>query len=284
MPEGPEIHAQTLKLRTLLEGHRAELECLYPPLASSLAGLSGQRMARVRAQGKAFLLTFEAGQTLYAHMQLYGRWQFHSSDKPPRTRRQLRLRFSRAGRSASLYSATDLELLEATQLASHGYLSRLGPDLLDPEVDDARLVSTLLDRRFQGRQLASLLLDQSFWAGVGNYLRSEILFCAGVAPDTRPRQLPLDQGRKLARSARSLALRSLRTGGLTNHPELVAPARKQGQSRRHYRHWVFAREGHPCWLCQQPVRKEEWNSRRLYRCSGCGGGGALASDFSDLSD
>lgn len=282
MPEGPEIHRQAQQLRRLLEGREVQLECPFEPLSEKLMPLSGQSLRRVYARGKAFLLEFESGMTLYAHMQLYGRWKVHRQQQPPRTRRQLRLRLSCGGRSASLYSATDLHLLTMQELAQQPYLRQLGPDLLDPQVDLQALLASLHDVRFRGRQLASLLLDQNFWAGPGNYLRSEILFCAALTPELKPRQLSPDQATRLARAARLLAHRSLKTGGITHHPELVEQARQQRVPRRHYRHWVFGREGLPCWLCQQPLVKEVWSSRRLYRCYGCGGEDPRAREFPDL--
>ncbi len=282
MPEGPEIHRQAAQLRRLLEGREVELECPYEPLADRLLAQNGQRLRQVEARGKAFLLEFESGHTLYAHMQLYGRWRLHRQHQPPQTRRQLRLRLSCQGRSASLYSATDLELLTAEELDTQPYLRQLGPDLLHPRVTGQALLAQLQDARFRGRQLATLLLDQSFWAGPGNYLRSEILFCAGLSPELKPRQLSPEQAGRLARAARLLAQRSLKTGGITNHPELVEQARQRREPRRRYRHWVFGREGLPCWICQQPLTKEVWGARRLYRCYGCRGETSKTQDFPDL--
>ncbi|MCC6706705.1 MAG: hypothetical protein IT492_03995 [Gammaproteobacteria bacterium] len=42
---------------------------------------------------------------------------------------------------------------------------------------------------FRRRSVAALYLDQGFLAGIGNYLRSEILFFAGVSPQARPMDL-----------------------------------------------------------------------------------------------
>ncbi|MFN8608128.1 MAG: DNA-formamidopyrimidine glycosylase family protein [Vulcanimicrobiota bacterium] len=276
MPEGPEIHAQAVRLQ-FLKGERPRL---FSPYLPELENLQGRRVREVGARGKAFLIHFEGKRTLYAHMQLYGRWIFGKPGQVDRTNRQLRLSLSTESQEARLYSATDIEVL--SNLKDHPYLSRLGPDLLDPGVSLQDLQNQLQDRRFSGRRLAGLLLDQGFWAGPGNYLRSEILFCAGLSPESRPRDLNPEQQTQLARAARGLALRSLASKGLTNHPRLVQKAKKLGQTRRWYRHWVFNRSGRPCWICDSPIRKEEWTGRRLYRCLECGGGGRLELDFQDV--
>lgn len=276
MPEGPEIHAQAVRLQ-FLQGERPRL---FSPYLPELEKLQGKRVKQVGAQGKAFLITFEGNRTLYAHMQLYGRWIFGKPGQTDKTNRQLRLSLSTSTQEARLYSATDIDIL--TSLQDHAYLSKLGPDLLDPGVDVEQLLVPLRDKRFCKRRLAGLLLDQSFWAGPGNYLRSEILFCAGLRPEMRPCDLSPEEQHNLARAAQGLARRSLLTKGITNHPVLVQKAKKAGQTRRWYRHWVFNRLGRPCWVCESPIRKEEWSGRRLYRCLECQGGGDLELDFQDV--
>jgi endonuclease-8 len=62
------------------------------------------------------------------------------------------------------------------------------------------------------------MLDQSFIAGLGNYLRSEILFAAGLHPDLRPLDLSRKQVGDLARHTLQLSLRSYQTGGIINKP------------------------------------------------------------------
>ena len=278
MPEGPEIHAQAVRLQ-FLKGERPRL---LSPFLPELESLQGKRVKEVGARGKAFLITFEGGRTLYAHMQLYGRWMFGKPGQEPKTNRQLRLSLTTANQEARLYSATQVELLTPDALKNQAYLVKLGPDLLDPGVTLEVLKARLHDKQFSGRRLANLLLEQSFWAGPGNYLRSEILFCAGLTPEMRPRDLDERQAERLVRAAQGLALRSLQTKGITNHLSLVTRAKKSGQTRRIYRHWVFNRLGRPCWICESPIRKEEWSGRRLYRCLECQGGGKLEMDFPEL--
>lgn len=284
MPEGPEIHRQARRLARLLQDRRAELFCAYPPLRSAIDSLQGQSIRQVMARGKAFLLEFDSGFNLYAHMQLYGRWQFHKSEREPVTGRQLRLRFQVGPDCASLYSATDLELLDSEALRQHPYLAGLGPDLLDSQRSPDDFLRALLAPRHQRRRLAGLLLDQSFWAGPGNYLRSEILYCAGLSPELRPCDLSPGQGIHLVEAALGLSWRSLETGGVTSHPLQVQEEKKARLPRKQYRHWAFGREGKPCRLCDGSIVREEWTGRRLYRCSRCPGGGGLCLDFSDLKN
>src|SRR3546814_2299648 len=85
------------------------------------------------------------------------------------------------------------------ELHAHPFLSRLGPDVLDPGLDEAAVEVRMLDPRFAGRSLGGLLLDQGFLAGMGNYLRSEVLFAANLLPQRRPRDLDAGEDRKSTR-------------------------------------------------------------------------------------
>ena len=143
------------------------------------AALSGQRVEWVSSRGKALLTHFDSGLTIYSHNQLYGRWYITRRDKPPRTNRTLRLAIYTETHSALLYSASEIEVHTPETLSSQKYLARLGPDALDDHVVWRDLLTRLQDPKCAGRSLAALYLDQSFVAGIGNYLRSEILFNAG---------------------------------------------------------------------------------------------------------
>jgi len=123
--------------------------------------------------------------------------------------------------------------------------------------------------RFRNRALGSLYLDQGFLAGIGNYLRSEILFAAGLHPTNIPRELAAKTGNRLARQTLNIARRAYETGGITNAPERVAAMKDGGLNRRRYRFAVFARAGQPCPTCGVMVERIEVGSRRLYLCPAC---------------
>ena len=97
---------------------------------------------------------------------------------------------------ARLWSATDIEILEPWELPGHPYLAKLElyrPDVADLEVKFDDVLAQVSDNKFARRQLSGLLLDQGFLAGVGNYLRSEILFCAGINPYRKTGSLTEDE-------------------------------------------------------------------------------------------
>ena len=216
------------------------------------------------------LVEFDNDLVLYSHNQLYGKWLTVAPGAlPPPTNRSLRVALHTSAGSALLYSASDVALLRTDELDQHPYLSRLGVEVLDDEVAWQDVARQLLEPRFAGRALAGLYLDQHCLAGIGNYLRSEILFSAGLQPDRRPKDLTRGELGRLARATLQLTRRSYATGGITNSPRRAARLKRAGRSFEGYRFMVFDRDGAPCYACDSPIQRTEMSSRRLYFCDGC---------------
>ena len=231
--------------------------------------LEGQTLASVETLGKALLLKFPDGTTIYTHNQLYGRWMFSAPDRRPDTGRQLRLAISTGKKSALLYSASEIDVLPADRLDSHPFIRRAGLDILSSGADWQRVADWISRPEFARRALGHLLLDQSFLAGVGNYLRSEILFRAGLGPQCRIGELGVQAVEHLSDAACEMMWRSARTGGITNDPERAERLKAAGWRRRDYRHYVFGRDGQACFDCDGPIEKTSVGNRRLYFCSRC---------------
>ena len=270
MPEGPEIRRIATRLHKVLAGQVAEkLKFTQEPLLDFGYELSGQRVVLVSSRGKALLTRFEGGMTVYTHNQLYGRWFIAPRDKPPRTNRTLRLAIHTKTHSALLFSASDIAVLTPAALPLHGYLARLGPDALDAEVQWRDILSRLQVSSFAGRSLAALYLDQSFVAGIGNYLRTEILHSSRLHPLDRPKDLSRKQLGLLARNTLALIRLAYETAGITNTPARVARMRARGVRRSKLRHLAFARAGEACYGCGDTIVRIDIGARRLYLCPTC---------------
>lgn len=270
MPEGPEIRRAADRLEKAVAGQRAErVRFGQEHLAPFEEQLSGRKVMSIRPRGKAMLTRFEGDLVLYSHNQLYGRWMTCAPGKLPATTRSLRVAIETPKRWALLYSASDIDVLREDELDLHPFLSRLGPDLLDPGTTPQRLRRRLLDQRFARRSLGGLLMDQGFVAGIGNYLRSEILFFAGLPPEVRPCDLDEDELGLLSRTMREVIRRSYRTGGTTELAEVAREAKAAGQPRRYWRHAVFNHRNRPCRRCGDTIERREVGSRQLYQCPTC---------------
>ncbi len=270
MPEGPEMYRVARKLHAdIADKPLTEVWFAFNHLKKWQAPLSDSQVERVTTLGKALMIYFRTGEAIYTHNQLYGRWRFSEPDRRPDTRRSLRLALSTPTRSALLYSASDIEVIPASEIQSHPFIARAGLDILSSEAGVDEVDAWLDEFPGQRRRLGLLLLDQSFLAGVGNYLRSEILFLAGIPPDSRLVDLDAGRRRRLAEAAHRLMWRSVKTGGITLDAERALALKRAGWTRREYRHYVFDREGQACHLCDSAIERTTVSGRRLYRCPGC---------------
>lgn len=270
MPEGPEIRRAADRIaEVLIEREIEDVQFAFPALRRFSPLLRGQRVTDVETRGKALLTHFDSDYTIYSHNQLYGVWKIARRGKLPKTSRSLRLALHTASHSALLYSASDISVWRRDELGMHPFLARLGPDLLSGGLHWRDIAARLQQPEFSGRSLASLYLDQHFLAGNGNYLRSEVLFCAGLHPLRRPRDLGRGQLGALARETLAVVQRSYETAGITLTPRLARSLQKRVRGRERRRFFVFARDGLPCYRCDTRILRESMGSRRIYWCPQC---------------
>lgn len=270
MPEGPEIRRAADQVEAALKTHRlVRVHFGLAHLQSAEKTLLGARVERADTHGKALLTRFDNGLTLYTHNQLYGRWVTGPADLPIDPRRQLRVALVTDCSAAYLYSASTIELLNDAQLATHPFLSQLGPDILHPATDRQLLLERLMHRAFCNRRLGHLLTDQRFVAGLGNYLRCEILFISGLHPALRPIDCRQEQLSTLTDALVRLPAQSYRTGGITNDLDSAQRLLDSGATFEQARFYLFRRDGLPCYRCGQPVQKIHHAGQTCYLCHHC---------------
>jgi endonuclease-8 len=271
MPEGPEIRLAADEVANALVSRRTtRVEFAFPQLHRFESQLQGRCVTEVSTRGKAILTHFDNDLVIYSHNQLYGRWYVGKKGQYPDTGRQLRLAIHNDHYSAFLYSASAIEVWQASELKWHPFLARLGPDLLSEGADVETIVERLNSARFRHRQLAGLLLDQGFVAGLGNYLRAEILTHAGLHPALKPGQCDTRQLHKLAREIIRLTRRAYRSRGIINPPQLVARLKQQGlTAREQHRFNSYGRAGEPCHFCGAEIEFSNAGGRKMYFCPGC---------------
>jgi len=271
MPEGPEIRLAADKIEKAVQGRpTTEVFFAFEHLKHFEAELTGQAVTRVETRGKAMLTHFDNGLSVYTHNQLYGKWMVRKAQNFPETNRQLRFAIHNAKKSALLYSASDIHILSSpSEIENHPFLSKLGPDVLSSGIKPKELQAHLQSKKHHRRRLSTLYLDQHFLAGIGNYLRTEILYVARLHPQLRPTDCTESQLLELAKASIELPYQSYKYKGITNDLDLANKLKAKGARYREYRHWAFARSGKPCYRCQTPIEKEMINNRRIYFCPSC---------------
>lgn len=270
MPEGPEIKLAAEKIaKAICNVPITDIFFAFDVLKEFEKILASQQVVSVKPRGKALLIRFSNDLSIYSHNQLYGLWYIRDANSYPKTNRQLRLAIHTQKKSALLYSASDISVLNDAEIAVHPFLKNLGPDILDEATTIKQIEERFLDEEFCRRKLAQLLLNQQFICGIGNYLRSEILFVARVNPSLRPVDCASWQIEKLAEASVVIPRKSYITKGITNDVGIATKLKAAGKPRKVYRHWVFNRDNQPCYVCGTTIVKSVMGARRIYYCPQC---------------
>jgi endonuclease-8 len=173
---------------------------------------------------------------------------------------------------AVLRGGSVFELLPAGTLEKHPSLKKLGPDVLGETFDDKQALANL--RKYPDMEIGVALLDQEILAGIGNYLKSEILFLARIDPRRRISALSNKELKEILKLAREVTRFSFENSSYTVPPEIRARIDEQGMSPRTVgrKHYVFRRTNKPCWGCGTPIRQQrqgEGKGRITYFCPTC---------------
>jgi len=131
-----------------------------------------------------------------------------------------------------------------------------------------------LDQSHPTTEIGVALLDQEILAGLGNYLKSEILYLTKTNPRALIRDLADKQVRAIIQSSRTVTRFSFENGSFTIPDEIRARLSETGMSpftvgRKHY---VFRRTNKPCWVCGTTIRQYRQGAgkgRITYYCPHC---------------
>ena len=270
VPEGPEIRRAADRIGKALVGKTVmEGQWPFPSLNQADELILGHEVLSVTSRAKAMLIRFSSGWTMYSHNQLYGRWTVHLKTTDHRSRRSLRAEFITDKHAVRLWSATDIQLVPTSEENAIPFLQRLGPDVLNPDVNPSTLYAHLQTKAIYRKKGATLMLDQRCFAGLGNYLRSEILHAAGIHPDDRPCDLTDEHLRGWATAIKEITQRAYEQNGVTVPDAVAQSSKARGEPRRTWRHAVFCRNDRPCLSCGDLVLRKRYAGRRLDYCPSC---------------
>jgi len=290
MPEGPEVRKYADALDAALTGRAivsldARTKDARKWLHENEPRLKGRRVKRVISHGKHLLGYIEGDFFFHSHLMMWGRWQtFGTGELPERDRRE-RARIVVEGGAAILLSAPIFNAGEGDPYKQIEVLATLGPDALPYRGPFKRAEFLRRLREHESETIGAALLNQRIVAGLGNYLRAEVLFACKLNPwrtigDLTQRNLSCLSKTipQLARDAyqRSATAPEEDRKRMAGDPSLVyVPGREYGT-----RHLVFRRTNLPCLRCGEKIRQlrqrtiqtqedEEERTRIVYFCAKC---------------
>ena len=299
MPEGPEVRKYADALDAALTGRaivslEARTKDARKWLHENEQRLIGQRVERVVSHGKHLLGYIEGDFFFHSHLMMWGRWQTFGPTKsrrkskpielPERDRRE-RARIVVEGAAAILLSAPIFNVGEGDPYKKIEILSTLGPDALPyrGRFEREEFLRRLFDH--ENEAIGAALLNQRIVAGLGNYLRAEVLFACKLNPWRTVGELTQRKLSCLSRTIPQLTRDAYERGAtaaeedrkrMASDPSLVyQPGREYGT-----RHMVFRRTNLPCLRCGEKIRQlrqktiqdqddEEERTRIVYFCAKC---------------
>lgn len=300
MPEGPEVRKYADALHSALTGRvvvslEARTRDARKWLQENEQRIVGRRVERVTSHGKHLIGYIEGDFFFHSHLMMWGRWQTFAplrrrKSKPielPEKDRRERARIVVEDAAAILLSAPVFNVGEGDPYEVIEILDTLGPDALPYRgpFDRAEFLRRLLEHKHE--TIGAALLNQRIVAGLGNYLRAEILFSCKLNPwltvgelGERPLSCLSKTIPRLARVAykRSATATEKDRERMAGDPSLVyQPGREMGT-----RHMVFRRTNLPCLRCGQKIRQlrqrtipmvedDEERTRIVYFCGKCQG-------------
>ncbi len=181
MPEGPSI----LHLRNTLlpfKGKIVKEAGGYGPMPT--AWITGKKLLHLKTWGKHLLFQFSNG-TVRVHLMLFGKVLINERKK---VNRSFYLQFASGEINGYTVKA---EKLAGTPEETYDWRV----DILSEEFDTA-YVKTLLKKE-AGKSIDDVLMDQHLFAGVGNKIRNEALYRAGIHPLSITGKIPAAKISKL---------------------------------------------------------------------------------------
>jgi len=292
MPEGPEVRKYADALDAVLTGRaivsfEARTKDARKWLHENEHLLIGRRVERVISHGKHLLGYIEDDFFFHSHLMMWGRWQTFGLAELPQKDRRERARIVVEGGAAILLSAPIFNVGEGDPYKKIEILSTLGPDALPYRGRFHRAEFLRRLSEHENETIGAALLNQRIVAGLGNYLRAEILFACKVNPWLTVGELTQRKLNCLSKTIPRLTRDAYERGAtaaeedrkrMASDPSLVyQPGREYGT-----RHMVFRRTNLPCLRCGEKIRQlrqktiqdqgdEEERTRIVYFCAKCQG-------------
>jgi endonuclease VIII len=269
MPEGPSVRLAVDRLRAALQGRRIiRFSSTYKKARTEdwTTKIEGSTVVAARSHGKNMFLDFDSGWTLYTHFLMWGSWHVYRQDEPwAKEARKARVELHTTTHVAVLFSAPVCELIHRDDLVTH-QSSETGPDLLSDAFDAAEARRRFLAPEHATREVGELIMDQTVMAGIGNILKSEILFEVGIHPQRLPATLTDAEWERFVAAARALMQRSYELGTFDG---AFLPAGVEVEPSRYG--YVYRRRTYPCLRCGTPIRmvRQGARQRMTYYCPAC---------------
>jgi len=255
MVEGPTAKAYALRIRNEFQNEIVrDVFARSKRIFVSIEELISKRFLSSDSLGKNIIL-FLNGLAIRIHLMMFGSIHIYRVDEPLlKPMRRVRLQIKSEKKKLVVYNAPIIEIDKSERILER-LRRNLGPDPLSDDWNREKAIRNIM--KFPGEKIGVILLDQSVIAGIGNILRNEILFRAGINPERRVTELSREEIERivdisLELSKKFLKLKLERKG----IKELLL---------------VYNRYRRPCTICGAPIKfyMQEPIKRKTFVCENC---------------
>jgi formamidopyrimidine-DNA glycosylase len=269
MPELPEVETtrrgieRAARTRRISELRIYDYRLRWPIDPAIPAQVLGQPIVAVERRAKYLLLRLEHG-TLILHLGMSGSLRLLAQETPRLKHDQfdlwldsgMTLRFNDPRRFGSLHHTSQ-------DPSQHKLLRSLAPEPFD-EAFDVDYLFRITRRR--SAAIKQVLMNGRLVTGVGNIYASEALFRARINPRRAARRLTRAECARLVRAVRGALQAAIKAGGTTLR-DYVGTDGNPGYFRQKL--YVYERDGSPCRVCDNLLRRITQGQRSTYFCPTC---------------
>lgn len=217
MPEGPEVTRVArdldiyLKNKTLLNINilsGSKYVKKAPNNYQEFIDKLPLKIEGVKNKGKLIYFVFEKYNYMLNHLIMTGFW---SHDKGKYASLELEIADDKNIYFCDARKFGFVEFLDSKRELDIK-LSDLGPDFLNDDDFDLELFTKILKKR-KKTNISTVLMNQKIISGIGNYLKSEILYAAGISPHRSVASLDEEDIGKIFKEGKRIIKASYRLGG-----------------------------------------------------------------------
>ena len=269
MPELPEVEVTMQELRSRLMGKRitkftdwkSSPQIQVPNDLSK--NIRNKKISSICRRNRYILVGIGIGYLLL-HLGVNGNLRLSRLDKPFNSHDRvefqiendlsLRLRARRPLRIVVCYVEGDP--YNQPPFASYG------PEPFDDGFTGSYLYQVSRNRK---SKVKNFIKNKEVVVGIGNIYTSELLYDAGIHPETKLNKISECQYESLAKSVKKILNAAIEDGGTTLEDRAwVSPTGNYGNYQRR----VYGQAGQPCFRCGKKILKSE-KSPRYYYCEQC---------------
>lgn len=271
MPELPEVEVIRRGLAPRLVGRRimavnasGKALRLQSSLAELQTWLGGRRLTGLKRRGKYLLFILEGGVSLVLHLGMTGRLLV-GPDPGLDALPHVHLKFAlENGQELIFQDVRRFGQALVFPPGTHPWpLDQVGREPFSGTVTAAWLASRAKGR---SRPLKNFLIDGRILAGIGNIYACEIMFAAGLHPETPVGRLSLVDWERVLKETRRILAKAIRRGGTTVSDYLDS----HGQTGLFQLDlMVYRRGGEACRVCGTPIQRLVQAGRSTFFCPAC---------------